>query len=174
MRRALATAALLLAVGTAGCSSSGDPTVATANSGAATAKASAAANGLDTTLKYSQCMRDHGMTWYPDPKPDGSLGVRVPSGTDDNKLSQAQEACKAYDPSTNRSGTISAADLNKIRQVSQCIRDHGYPKYPDPDANGSVSFEEKDTGISPDDAAFEKAVQECQKYGPARQKSGNS
>jgi hypothetical protein len=118
-------------------------------------------------------MRDQGLAWFPDPGPDGGLGVRVPAGTEENTLNRAQEACKEYDPATNRTGTISEADLARIRKQSQCIRDHGFSNYPDPDANGGIAIEEKNTGISPDDPAFEKARQECQKYAPPRQKQAN-
>jgi hypothetical protein len=173
MRRTLATVALLMAVGMMGCSHADDPKVATAHSGAPSATAGTAAGGQNSDLKYSQCMRDHGLEWFPDPGPDGGLGVRVPAGTDQNTLNKAEEACKAYNPATNRTGKVSQADLDKIRQESQCIRDHGFPKYPDPDANGTVAIDEKNTGISPDDEAFEKARQECQKYAPPRQKQAN-
>jgi hypothetical protein len=173
MRRTLAAVTLLLAVGTAGCGSHDDPTVATAGSGTpkASAGGSTAANGQDTKLKYSQCMRDHGMTWFPDPGPDGGLGVKVPDGTDQNKLEKAQEACKAYAPGANRSGKLSDEDLNKLRQMSQCVRDHGFSKYPDPDSNGGISVNDKTLGVAGDDPAFLKALQECRKYLPPRKKS---
>lgn len=174
MRRTLAAVTLLLAVGTAGCAGHDDPTVATAGSGTPKASAGAAANGQDSRLKYSQCMRDHGMTWFPDPGPDGGLGVRVPAGTDENKLEKAQEACKAYAPGSNRNGKLSDEDLNKLRQMSQCVRDHGFSKYPDPDSNGGINVNNETLGVAPDDSAFLKALQECRKYLPPRKSGGNS
>jgi hypothetical protein len=71
---------LLLAVGAAGCSRHDDPAVATANSGAPKASAGAAANGEKSLLKFSQCMRDQGFTWFPDPQPDGGLVVHNRDG----------------------------------------------------------------------------------------------
>ncbi len=176
MRRTLAAVTLLLAAGAAGCGRHGEPTVATAGSGPPKVRAGGgtAASGQDSDLKYSQCMRDHGMTWFPDPGSDGGLKVRVPDGTDQNRLEKAQEACKAYAPGANRSGVLSDQDLNKLRQMSQCVRDHGFSKYPDPDAHGGITIGSETLGVTPGDPAFEKALRECRKLLPPRKKGGNS
>ncbi|TMR22388.1 hypothetical protein ETD86_11870 [Nonomuraea turkmeniaca] len=175
MRQTLSAVALLLAVGTAGCARHHDPTVATAGSGEPKAGASAAAgNDQTSALKFSQCMRDQGLTWFPDPDAEGNLGVHAPDGVDQSKVDKAEEACKAYSPWRGRQGQqISAEDLNKLRKVSQCMRDHGFAKYPDPDANGSIKID-SEAGFKPDDPAFQKARQECDKYMPAPQGKGNS
>jgi hypothetical protein len=170
----LSAFALLLALGTAGCAEDARPGVATAGSGAPKAGASAAAGGQDSQLPFSQCMRDQGFAWFPDSGADGGLKVSVPDGTDQKKFEKAEQACRAYAPGANQNGTISAEDLTKLRQVSQCVRDSGFPDYPDPDANGSIQIDGKDTGISPDDPAFQKAMRECQKYLPPRKGGGNS
>ncbi|QFY12064.1 hypothetical protein GBF35_40725 [Nonomuraea phyllanthi] len=173
-RRTLAAVALMLAVGMTGCARRDDPMVATAGSGAPKAGARAAAgNDQASALKFSQCMRDQGLTWFPDPDAEGNLGVHAPEGTDQGKVDKAEEACKAYSPWRGRQGTpISDADLKKLRQVSQCIRDHGFAKYPDPDANGSIKIHSDD--IEPEDPAFQKARQECDKYMPAPRGRENS
>ncbi|MET7403427.1 hypothetical protein ABZS66_59140 [Dactylosporangium sp. NPDC005572] len=162
---------LLLAVGAAGCSRHDDPAVATANSGAPDAGAGAAGDGETSLLRFSQCMRDQGLTWYPDPQPDGGLVVHNPDGVDQGKLAKAEEACKRYYPGGSQRGPIPAEDLAKIRQVSQCMRDHGFANYPDPDANGSITIDSKVLGVEPDDPAFQRARQECDKYLPAPKRS---
>jgi hypothetical protein len=175
MRPTLAAITLLFVVGTAGCAgSSGDPTVPTAESGAPKASAGAAANGQDSDLKYSQCMRDEGLSWFPDRGADGGLKVSVPEGQQ-STFEKAEEACKEYAPGANRSGgPISEEDLTKLRQMAQCIRDHGFPKWPDPDANGGTTVDSTLIGAEPNDPAFQQAMQECEKYRPARKDSGNS
>jgi hypothetical protein len=59
-----------------------------------------------------------------------------------------------------------AAELEKIRQVSRCMREHGIEKYPDPDAYGSVRIDSKALGVDPDSETFKKARQECERYMP--------
>jgi len=170
MRRTSATAALLLTLGTVACGHDPDPKVATAGSGAPKAGATTSAGGDASALKFSQCMRKQGLTWFPDPGPDGGLRVHTPPGADQDKIDRAEEACKAYDPGTNQSGTISAADLDKLRRRAQCIRDHGFLKWPDPDANGTTQVDSKTSGSEPDNPAFQKAMRECEKYGPPRKR----
>jgi len=168
---------LLFALGSAGCSRGDDPVVATANPGAANANASAnaAADGEQSLVKFSQCMRAQGLTWFPDPQPDGGLVVHNPDGVDQSKVDKAEKACKKHYPGGSQGGPIPAADLAKIRQVSQCMRDHGFAKYPDPEANGSITIDSKVLGVAPDDPAFQKARQECDRYMPAPKGSkGNS
>lgn len=155
--KTIAAIVVLLAVGTAGCTSQ---------------KAQKPATGESSELKFSQCMRDQGLSWFPDPGSDGGLKISVPPTTDQGTYDKAEQACKAYAPGSGQKGTISAEDLNKLRQMAQCIRDHGFSKYPDPDANGGTHFDSKAVGVEPDDPAFAKARQDCQKYLPPR-KSGS-
>ena len=174
-KQRLAAVTLLLTVGLAGCAKKEDPTVATAGSSAPKANAGTTASGESSGLKFSQCMRDQGLSWFPDPDANGGLKVSIPDGVDQSTVDKAQQACKQYAPGANRNGgQISAEDLNKLRQVAQCIRDHGFPNYPDPDSNGNTQIDSKKLGVEPDDPAFQKAMQECQKYMPQRRSGGNS
>jgi hypothetical protein len=95
-KQRLAAVALLLTVGLAGCAKKNDPTVATGGSGGPKTGASSAATGDNSDLKFSQCMRDQGLTWFPDPDPNGGLKVSIPTGTDQSTVDKAQEACKQY------------------------------------------------------------------------------
>jgi hypothetical protein len=165
---------LLLAMTTAGCAKDEDPTVVTANPGA-TSSAGPAGGSEASPLKFSQCMRDQGFSWYPDPQPDGGLVVHNPDGVDQAKLGKAEEACKKYQPGQGQQGPVPAEDLKKIQQMAQCVREHGFAKYPDPDANGAISIDSQALGVEPNDPAFQKAMQECQKFMPAPKNSkGNS
>ncbi|MDT7803902.1 MAG: hypothetical protein QOI78_7335 [Actinomycetota bacterium] len=164
---------LLLATATAGCAKGADPKVVTANPGATTS-AGPAGSGEASLLKFSQCMRDQGFSWYPDPQSDGGLVVHNPDGVDQAKLAKAEDACKKYQPGQGRQGPIPAEDLKKVQQVSQCMRDHGFAKYPDPDANGSLTIDSQALGAEPGDPAFQKAMRDCQKFMPAPKSKGNS
>lgn len=179
MRR-LAAIVLLTVVSVAGCSkgSGNDPQVASAQGSGATPTATASASGDADPVKFSQCMRDHGLTWFPDPDSSGRLSVNAPAGTDDEKFKKAQEACKQYDPAASGNGhKMSEADFEALRKVSQCMRDHGITGFPDPDPTaGGIRIDEKQLGgLKPGDPTFDKAQQECDKYAPAgpKEKSTN-
>ncbi|GAA2158670.1 hypothetical protein [Actinomadura napierensis] len=51
---------------------------------------------------YSKCMRDHGVTAFPDPKPDGGMQIQAGRGTGIDPQSQtfkaADKACQKYQP----------------------------------------------------------------------------
>jgi hypothetical protein len=161
---AISAVTLALGFGLTGCGRTGEPTVATAGPSAKTS-AGAGTGSEASPIKFSQCMRAQGISWFPDPQPDGGLVVSEPEGDDHTKYAAAQEACKKYDPSGSRAGPADPADIAKMRKASQCMRDHGVENWPDPDANGSVHIDEK-SGIKPDDPTVQKAQRECRKYFP--------
>ena len=151
--------ALVLAVGGAGCGD-GDPSASGKPTG------TAAAGGERSALAFSRCMRAQGLEWYPDPDAEGNLRAKEPADVDRAAYQQAQKTCEVYAPwGDGAEDRRSAEDLAKLRQVSQCIRDRGFPKFPDPDQGGDVHVD-KSSGISLDDPAFRTAQEECQKHGP--------
>src|SRR5690349_7128284 len=92
--RTVAAFALLLALGPAGCARAEDDggRVATARTGGATPGASPSASASrdpDAPLKFARCMRAHGLTWFPDPKPNGATRLRTPKGMDPKKMEAA-------------------------------------------------------------------------------------
>jgi hypothetical protein len=50
----------------------------------------------------------------------------------------------------------------QMRKLSACIRAHGVPNFPDPNADGSISV----SGINPDSPSFRNAMNACKKYQP--------
>jgi hypothetical protein len=166
--------ALVFAAGPAGCAGKENPKVATADPGGGDSSAAPRASSDRSALRFARCMREQGLTWYPDPDSAGGLKVSVPDGTDQVTVDKAETACEAFAPWAGGPGDpIPAEDLTKIRQVSQCMRDKGFSKYPDPDANGSLSIDSQQLGVEPDDPAFQKARQECDKLMPAPKNKAN-
>jgi len=59
-------------------------------------------------LKYSQCMRDHGIKDFPDPNPQGGISVTASPGADldpNNPLFKAaQKACQSLQPGGGAGG----------------------------------------------------------------------
>jgi hypothetical protein len=61
-------------------------------------------------LKYSKCMRSHGIPDFPDPGPDGGMQIQVKPGSDMDPnapaFQAAQKACAAYQPGGAGNGPI--------------------------------------------------------------------
>ncbi|QKG18404.1 hypothetical protein [Actinomadura verrucosospora] len=61
---------------------------------------------------YSKCMRDHGITAFPDPNPDGGMQLRAGKGTGIDPQSQtfkaADKACQKYQPGDGKGGRFSS------------------------------------------------------------------
>ncbi|GAA2677745.1 hypothetical protein [Actinoplanes palleronii] len=171
-RTTLALGALLTVLA-AGCGQSPgqDPGVATAQSAGVTPSASASAsddsgNGQDDQLKFSQCMREHGMTWFPDPS-NGGLRVKVPSSVKKEDFDAAQKACREFSPGGEDGPKITAAELEQMRQMSQCMRDNGITNFPDPRPDGGIHIDQK-LGIDPESPTFQAAQKKCEKLMPRR------
>ena len=168
---------LMLTLIPAGCARDGDDDakVASARSGAATATAGPGAtpmDGREAALKYAQCMRQNGMTWYPDPQPGGGTIVKTPRDMDPKKFEAAQQACRQFAPD---GGDASAPDpeiLEKGRQMARCMRENGVPEFPDPQPDGSSRIDSGKLGSGPGDPVFDKAEQKCSQYLPGMKHGG--
>ena len=138
---------LLLAVVLVVAACGGSPTasngVATLDSpGIASPGASAAPQGSDTAdqqlVAYSQCMRDHGVANFPDPRSDESFGSLLrQAGIDKSTATYqaASSACQSLLPTAPPEARqpMSPQDQAKWLQFSACMRSHGVPNWPDPD-----------------------------------------
>jgi hypothetical protein len=94
-------------------------------------------------LKYSQCMRSHGVVNFPDPNSGG--GINLSSGTgidpDSPQFQAAGKACRQYFPAPHLSQAQIAHQEQSLLKFAACMRKNGAPNYPDPKfaANGAVT-----------------------------------
>lgn len=168
---------LLLTAAVTGCGKTpaGDQVASAGGVPTASASAAAAGGGDDAPLKFSQCMREQGMTWFPDPEPDsGGLQIKVPQGTDKAKMDAAMTACKKWAPDGGERGPADPKQLEQARQMAQCMRDNGVPNFPDPDADGNMRLDGRKIGVGPGDPTFDKAERACSKYRPGDAKGGTA
>jgi hypothetical protein len=119
-------AALACAGALAACGSSGP------SSAAASGGANPAANA--GFLKFSQCMRSHGLSSFPDPSAHGGINL---DGTGLNPQSpqfkSAQAACTKLLPGGGPGAAHpTARDRALTLRISQCMREHGVSGFPDP------------------------------------------
>jgi hypothetical protein len=158
---------LLLAAAAAGCGKAPAGAEVASAGGTPTASAAAAADrDEEAPLKFSQCMREQGMTWFPDPQPGGRLQIKVPKGTDKAKMDAAMAACKEWAPNGGDRGPADPEQLEQARQMAQCMRDHGVPNFPDPQADGSIRLDGDKIGTGPGDPTFDKADEACSTFRP--------
>ncbi len=86
-------------------------------------------------LKFSNCMRSHGVPNFPDPQAGGGLKLAIGSGLDpfSPSFQAAQKACAKYNPGGGGPPPkMSASDRRKALKFAQCVRTHGDSSFPDP------------------------------------------
>jgi hypothetical protein len=165
--------ALGLLLSLAGCAArTGGDGIATADGNStatakATATATATVSDADAAIKFAQCMREHGMSWFPDPKPgEGGFQIQVPASQDKAKVDAAMAACKKYMPNGGEPMKMDPAQLEQARQMSQCMRDHGITNFPDPNPNGQMMLDGNKIGSGPGDPTFDAADKACSQFRP--------
>lgn len=173
----------VLALVVAGCGGSpksavaslGHPkTTTTVQSGAAPGPGSA--KGYSQMVSYSQCMRAHGVPNFPDPSagPDGGYGFKItPADNLDPNSSafkSAQEVCRKLLPNGGVPTPAEQAQaMAQALKMTQCMRSHGYPDFPDPvsEPGGGIGIQLKEgSGMNPNSPKFQAAQKACQKLVP--------
>jgi hypothetical protein len=130
--RPLATIAIV-AVTSAGCAGTG-----TGSSGA-----NNVATNHEKAVKFSECMRNNGVSEFPDPNASGTLtldGVVNGSKLDPNAPAwqRAIGACKTLEPSGFTGNKRTPEQQSAALKFAQCIRANGVPDFPDPTPDGPL------------------------------------
>lgn len=93
-------------------------------------------------LRVSECMRSHGVTSFPDPGPGGGFNL---NGTGINPFSPAFEAaqavCNKLLPGGGPPQQASEQQKEQLDAISQCMRRHGVPGFPDPTTTPPTSLQ---------------------------------
>jgi hypothetical protein len=124
VRRAL-TAAAAVALLASGCSSA----PAEKGSGTGTAR--------DKAAKFSACMRDNGVTAFPDPDASGHLTIDAVANDssvdpDSAAFKKALRTCKSLQPAGFTGRKRSTGQQRAALGFAQCMREHGVKDFPDP------------------------------------------
>ena len=121
-RRLVSLASLGCALALAACGSSARSTTGTSSSQYAQG------------VRYSDCMRAHGVSSFPDPSPGGGSPLSS-SGINEQSpaFESAEQACATLEPGGNAPPPpIPAAQQTRMVARARCIREHGVPNFPDP------------------------------------------
>ncbi|WP_157430199.1 hypothetical protein [Actinomadura oligospora] len=176
----LATGLALFALVASGCGSSGDDGrkgVAAVETTGAPRGGDGSGNGggkggappsdqqiYDGLLRYAKCMRSHGISRFPDPVLGKGLQVNgndVQSDTATYK--SADGACKSLMPSGG-AGDDGPENRAAALKHSQCMREHGVTRFPDPNPNGGMNLDGDKIGMTPDNPVFQAAEKACRRF----------
>jgi hypothetical protein len=163
---------LALALAATGCgSAAGTDEIATAGgprTGVPTTTAPSAQDMQSKLLAFSQCMRDNGIPDFPDPQfsDGGGVSLSIPEGTDRAKVDAAHEKCQQYLPNGGEPGRADPEALERMRKFAECMRDNGFPDFPDPTDEGLQINGDEHPDLNPDNPAFVAAEKTCQQYAP--------
>jgi hypothetical protein len=121
-------------------------------------------------VRYSDCMRSHGVRNYPDPDVGG--GAARPTSEIDRQspaVRSAEAACAHLHLGGSATPPVSAAQRAGMIAYARCIREHGVPNFPDPRFGpGGEGIEVGVVGATEADSpAFKRALTICEHAGIA-------
>jgi hypothetical protein len=121
-------------------------------------------------VKFADCMRENGVSAFPDPDPSGELtidGIANGSSLDPSTAAfkKAISACKELQPAGFTGDKRSTKEQESALEFAQCMRDNGVEDFPDPTTDAPLI----DTTRIPSAAGrgarsipgFQAAVQTC-------------
>jgi hypothetical protein len=124
------------------------PQVARATGAAQATPANGRVGTTQLVHTAAQCLRDHGIPNFPDPVLDTRGHLQI----DDQLLNSlpasvtqaAEQACRAQIDAAQQAAEpqrppATPQELAQATRFAQCMRQHGWPNFPDPDAQGSFS-----------------------------------
>jgi hypothetical protein len=148
-------AALPLAIGA--CSSSPGTSSSNATSPAQSGSGSTASAAAQSGVaQFALCMRQNGVTNFPDPTNGHFLmGSNIQSNP---HFQSAIQACQhLLGPSGISSGASAAQQSPRLR-FAHCMQTSGVPNFPDPSANGAIVAP---TGVDRNSATYQNAFNKC-------------
>ncbi len=129
-------------------------------------------------LAFSECMRGHGVTNFPDPSPGG--GINIPASSGINPASPAfqaaQDTCRKQLPGGGPPAHASEQQKEQLFAMSECMRRHGVSEFPDPVTRSTLPSNPEaysivegtgdlwllvPTTINPNAPAFNQAAKAC-------------
>jgi hypothetical protein len=159
-------------MGLAACGG-GSPTASSSSgcspSGCSSAAASAA---LEVeAVKFSGCIRTHGVSDFPDPTigsnglPSWAANPNNPNSSDDSvAYPAARRACKHDLPKLGPQTSAEKAAANgEALKYATCMRSNGVPLFPDPDGQGVIQIKNATGTLDASSPQFQKAETACKK-----------
>jgi hypothetical protein len=174
-RRCLSGAGALMAVAAiavtllGGCGGSsaakGTPTTAAGSSSGGSASGTPGGSA-GQAVAFTNCMRSHGVTNFPDPNAQGSIQLPAGFDTTSSQYQAAVQACQSLEPAGAVVGQPpTAQQLSQALKFTDCMRANGVPTFPDPTPQGT--FQGGAGGFDPKSPQFQTALRSCRTVMPA-------
>jgi hypothetical protein len=159
----LVTAACSGNLATPGVASLGSTTPTSAASTGPGSSSSQSSFASAQLLKFSQCMRNHGLTSFPDPTSQGNVEFQNVGNLNPNspQFQKAQNACQSLMPGALITPAEKASANTKALAFAQCMRTHGVPNFPDPNGQGVIKITTA-TNVAANSPQYDKAQSACQ------------
>jgi hypothetical protein len=164
LRRGLFVSALLGIVLPATACAGGPSGPGVAGQGASsTPSASPSGDPRDVELAYAKCMREHGISDFPDPQPGGGIAIQAGlqgSDLDENnpQFKAADDACKSLLPPP--SAEQQQQEFEDMLQFAKCMREHGISDFPDPKPGEGIDIGAH-PDLDPNNPQFQAANKAC-------------
>jgi hypothetical protein len=166
LRRGLFVSALLGIVPLATACAGGPSGPGVAGQGASsTPSASPSGDPRDVELAYAKCMREHGISDFPDPQPGGGIAIQAgPPGSDldenNPQFKAADDACKSLLPPPSKEDQ--QQELEDMLSYAKCMREHGFPSFPDPKPGEGIDLDiGKHPELDPNNPRYQAANKAC-------------
>jgi hypothetical protein len=120
----------------------------------------------DKVRDFTKCMKEHGVdipepAGAPGPGGGGGISIEIQGGGEDKeKIDAANEACRPLLPNGGEPPKLDAQQLDEMRKMAQCMREHGV-NMPDPDPNNPGVMLNEGDGERVDPEVMKKAAQAC-------------
>jgi hypothetical protein len=118
-------------------------------------------------LAFSACIREHGVSNFPDPRSVGGFSRTALGAVNENspQFQSADMSCRSLGIASgfdHGPGYIQKHVQQEIAE-SECMRRHGVPNMPLPDAQGQITFP---PGLTPRSPGFQAAQRHCAYLNP--------
>ncbi|MFJ3406302.1 hypothetical protein [Promicromonospora sp. NPDC090134] len=134
-----------------------------------TTEESQALDGFEEALAYSECMRENGITDFPDPEKQGEGGISIglPEGLDpeSEEFKTASDACVDLQPGPDENTTMDPETHEELVEYAECMRTNGITEYPDPEPGGGMVIG-PDMGFDTQSDEFQAAEDTCEDIRP--------
>jgi hypothetical protein len=169
MRRSLVVAVAAVLVGmvtlASGCSGAG-PNGSTGSTGSG-ASPTSQADVLAVWRDFAACARTHGVPNLPDPRINADGKVEFAGFDERAEPDSVRQGCQQILDRLPADSRASAArtDIAGLLRFATCMRQHGFPDWPDPKANGTFPAAQLPNQKTP---ALISAMQACDALNPDR------